>query len=256
MPLGCHADTVRRVMEPTQYLEFLRTDLDAIAATPTEGLGEPVPACPGWTVEDLLGHHEGVLRFATAQLQASPGSDIVPFDPPEEGVDRIAAFAAAADRLYEELLVVDPTEHRPNWHGDPHSAFWFRRMAQEAAIHRWDAQAAHTDPDPIPSELAVDGVDELAEVFLTHAKRRGITGQGETVHLHATDDDLGDGAGEWMFTFTPDGVDVEHAHGKGDMAVRGAASDLLLFVWNRRPIDVQTFGATDPLAWWSATVTI
>lgn len=249
------------MLEPTEYLELLRTDLDAIAATPPAALGEPVAACPGWTVADLLGHHEGVLRFATAQLQAAPGSDMAPFDPPDEHVDRIEAFAAAADRLYEELLVVDPTEHRPNWHGAPESAFWFRRMAQEAVIHRWDAQAAYTKADPIDPVLAVDGVDELADVFLSHAKRRGITGDGETVHLHATDDDLGDrgltdGAGEWMFTFHAEGVDVEHAHGKGDMAVRGSASDLLLFVWNRRPIDVQTFGDTDALTWWPAKVRI
>lgn len=241
-------------MEPTEYLDSLRADLDAIAATPPEALGESVPACPEWTVEGLVGHHEGVLRFATAQLQAAPGSEIVKFDPPDEDVDRIAAFAAAADVLYEELLVVDPTEHRPNWIGAEDSAFWFRRMAQEAAIHRWDAQSAHTTPDPIDTALAIDGVDELADVFLSAAKRRGITGDGETVHLHATDDGLADGAGEWMFTFTDEGVEVEHAHGKGDMAVRGPASDLLLFVWNRRPIDVQTFGDTDALTWWAARV--
>ncbi len=248
-------------MEPTEYLDFLRTDLDAVSATPPEALDASVVACPGWTVADLLGHHEGVLRFATAQLRAAPGSEIVPFDPPVEGVDRIAAFAAAADRLYEELLVVDPTEHRPNWQGAEDSRFWFRRMAQEAAIHRWDAQAAHTDPTPIDVALAIDGVDELADVFLSHAKRRGITGEGETVHLHATDPDLehqglDGGAGEWMFTFTAEGVDVERTHGKGDMAVRGTASDLLLFVWNRRPIDVQTFGDSDALTWWPARVQI
>jgi uncharacterized protein (TIGR03083 family) len=254
-PTEIPADSVRRVMEPTQYLEFLRTDLDAISATPADALGADVAACPGWTVADLLGHHEGVLRFATAQLQAAPGSEIVPFDPPEEDVDRVEAFATAADRLYEELLVVDPTEHRPNWAGAETSAFWFRRMAQEAAVHRWDAQAARTHADPIDTALAVDGVDELCDVFLPHAKRRGITGTGETVHLHATDDPP-EGRGEWMFTFGPDGVDVERTHGKGDMAVRGSASDLLLFVWNRRPIDVQAFGDPDPLAWWSRTVTI
>ena len=83
-------------MEPTEYLDSLRADLDAIAATPPEVLGESVPACPEWTVQGLLGHHEGVLRFATAQLQAAPGSEIVKFDPPDEDVDRIAAFTAAA----------------------------------------------------------------------------------------------------------------------------------------------------------------
>ncbi|WP_436796413.1 maleylpyruvate isomerase family mycothiol-dependent enzyme [Actinospongicola halichondriae] len=243
-------------MEPTAYLDFLRADLDAIGATPADALDQSIAACPGWTVAELLGHHEGVLRFATAQLRAEPGSEIVPFDPPAEDVDRITAFARAADALYEELLVVDPTEHRPNWAGEDGSAFWFRRMAQEAAVHRWDAQAAHTDPTPIDAALAIDGVDEFADVFLPHAKRRGITGDGETVHLHATDGGLDDGVGEWMFTFTPEGVDVERTHGKGDMAVRGAASDLLLFVWNRRPIAVETFGDLDARTWWPSKVRI
>ena len=62
------ADTVRVVLEPTEYLELLRNDLDAIAATPAAALGEPVAACPGWTVADLLGHHEGVLRLSLIHI--------------------------------------------------------------------------------------------------------------------------------------------------------------------------------------------
>src|SRR5690606_24493930 len=107
--------------------------------------------------------------------------------------------------------------------------------------------------------LAVDGIDELGEVFLRHAGRRGITGTGETVHLHATDDAGASGdmsGGEWMFTFHEDGVDVAHDHGKGDMAVRGPAGQLVLFAWNRRPVEVECFGEPDPLAFWARTVRI
>lgn len=243
-------------MEAHEHLAALRTDLDRIAATPRDALAAPVTACPGWSVADLLDHHNGVCRFATAQLRAAPGSDIVPFDPPPDGVDPIESFVEAADALYEALLVVDPTEHRPNWHGSPHSAFWFRRMCHEAIIHRWDAESAHTDAEPIDPVLAVDGIDELCDVFLPHAKRRGITGDGETVHLHATDQLPNGVSGEWMFTLTPEGVDVERTHGKGDMAVRGPAGDLLLFCWNRRPIDVTCFGDPDPLEWWPDRVSI
>ena len=59
-----------------------------------------------------------------------------------------------------------------------------------------------------------------------------------------------------MFRFHEDGVDVDHAHGKGDMAVRGSAGQLLLFAWNRRPVDVACFGEPDPLAFWARTVRI
>ncbi len=246
-------------MDPSTHLDHLRTDLARIAATPRDALGAPVAACPGWTVEDLLGHHEGVLRFATAQLRAAPGSDLVVFDPPDDDADRLDAFAAAADDLVTALAATDPAEHRPSWNDGASAAFWFRRMAQEAAVHRWDAEVAHTTPAPIDPALAIDGVDELGEVFLAHAGRRGITGTGETLHLHATDPGLAEGTlegGEWMLTFHEGGVDVAHGHGKGDMAVRGPAQDLLLLVWNRGPVHVETFGDPDPLAFWARTVRI
>lgn len=238
---------------PAEYLDVIRDALDRIRATPEHALDAAVAACPGWTVGDLLGHHDGVLRFVTAQLRAAPGSDLVPFDPPPDDEAPLESFSSAADALLAELVATDPDEHRPNWAEQPTAAFWFRRMAQEAVVHRWDVEAAHTTPAPIEPAVAADGVSEFGEVFLVHAKRRGITGSGETVHLHATEPDLD---GEWMLAFGPEGVEIEHTHGKGDMAVRGPAADLLLFVWNRRPIDVTCFGEPDPLQWWPAHVRI
>jgi len=242
-------------MEPSTHLEHLRRDVDRILATPQARLDAKVRACPGWTVTDLLGHHAGVFRFATAQLRAEPGSDFVPFDPPEADLAPLEMFGVAADEVLAALADTDPTEHRPNWVDAPTAAFWFRRMAHETAIHRVDVQLTHTEPDPIDAALAVDGIDELGEVFLRHAGRRGIVGTGETVHLHATDDEELDG-GEWMFTFHGDGVDVDHSHGKGDMAVRGPAGQLVLFAWNRRPVEVECFGDPDPLEFWARTVRI
>ena len=242
--------------EPAIYLEQLQADLAAMAALPATSLDATVDACPGWTVADLYAHHVGVLRFATAQLLAEPGGDLVAFDPAPDDVAILDEFAASAGRLLDALDATDPAEHRPNWAGAPEASFWWRRMVHEAIIHRFDAEAATGTAAEIDRDMAVDGVEELIDVFLPTAKRRGIVGTGETLHLHATDDGLADGAGEWHFTFTPDGVAVDHAHAKGDMAVRGPAADLLLFAWNRRPIAVDAFGDPDPLAWWAATVRI
>jgi hypothetical protein len=51
-----------------------------------------------------------------------------------------------------------------------------------------------------------------------------------------------------MITRRKDGIDVESAHGKGDVAARGPAGDLLLFVWNRvHHTTLETFGDTDLL---------
>jgi hypothetical protein len=50
-----------------------------------------------------------------------------------------------------------------------------------------------------------------------------------SVHLHCTDV-----AGEWFIE--PEG-NVDRAHAKGDVAVRGTASDLLLALYDRVPIE-------------------
>ncbi len=39
-----------------------------------------------------------------------------------------------------------------------------------------------------------------------------------------------------------DGVAVTHEHGKGDAAVRGPASALLLWVWGRPTAEVEVYG--------------
>ena len=53
-----------------------------------------------------------------------------------------------------------------------------------------------------------------------------------------------DHTGEEVWRY--DGVVVERAHAKGDVAVRGPASDLLLVAWHRKPVtSVDTFGDVD-----------
>jgi hypothetical protein len=73
--------------------------------------------------------------------------------------------------------------------------------------------------------------------------------KGRTLHLHATDDGLGP-SGEWTIVNGEEGVGWSHDHGKGDAAVRGPASDLLLAIVRRRTaaeVGVEIFG--DKAVW-------
>ena len=73
-----------------------------------------------------------------------------------------------------------------------------------------------------------------------------MVGNGETFHFHRTDGD-----GEWLVRLTPAGPEIEHAHAKGDLAVRGGASDLLLVLRNRGGLDrVEVFGDAALLDRW------
>jgi hypothetical protein len=105
-----------------------------------------------------------------------------------------------------------------------------RHQVQETAVHRWDMQDAATnrDPDPIDAELASDAIDEFLSVSLPWGVNHSKPLRG-SVHLHATDV-----AGEWFIE--PNGR-VDRGHARGDVALRGTASDLLLALYNRVDID-------------------
>jgi predicted lipid carrier protein YhbT len=77
-----------------------------------------------------------------------------------------------------------------------------------------------------------------------------VKGAGETIHLHATDGD-----GEWLMRLAPGEVTVTREHAKGDVAGRGSASDLLLFLYGRvAPDALEVFGDAPLLARWHEQV--
>lgn len=223
------------------YLDALRQDGDALLAAARRDLRAPVPSCPGWDVETLVAH---VARIYTYVAQQARSAERVPDDPPVPGGEALLDFFAEAHAALLLVLRETPTDAAAwNWSrsAPDTAAFWRRRMAMETTVHRWDAQSAAGTPDPIPAWLACDGVCEMIDIFL--AMRRGrakedITG---SVHLHATDPVDGVPS-EWVVVLGPRGATAWHeGHEKGDAAVRGTASDLMLAVW-QRPSVAERFG--------------
>lgn len=245
-------------LSPDDYLDHLLADLAAISAIPHSGLDEPVAAVGDWTVTDLVVHLAGVLDAAAARVTTPPGAE----RPSRIGRGDAAAldyFSDAAGRFVEALEATDPDAPRLNWWGEDRAFFYWRRLTHEALVHRWDIESAIGEPAPVDALMAIDGLDELCTVMLPHVASRGaLPTDGTTVHFHVTDDGVGDTlpAGEWMLTFGADGLTVAAEHGKGDMAFRGRAANLVLFAWNRSTAGVAAFGDGDPLAWWADNVTI
>jgi hypothetical protein len=65
---------------------------------------------------------------------------------------------------------------------------------------------------------------------------------GGTVHLHCTDSELPDGAGEWFVSAMKEPkATFTREHRKGDAAIRGQAQDILMWLW-RRGSDVEVVG--------------
>jgi hypothetical protein len=96
-------------------------------------------------------------------------------------------------------------------------------MANEVAVHAWDARAAAGKPEPIEAELAADAIDEWLTVMGPMRPPEGLSG---TLHILCTD-----AAGDWtvdLASFTTEGGGAP-----ADAELRGPASGILLRLLSR-----------------------
>jgi uncharacterized protein (TIGR03083 family) len=243
-------------MDNATYLAHVRADADLLTSTGAADLDRRVPTCPGWTLEQLVGHLGRVHRRATSYLTEGAPTEIEPAPAGPAVVDWTRAGTAGLLAALDARTGSD--EPVASWGGTRPAGFWHRRMAIETVLHRCDAQSAAGGITPVDTALAVDAVDELFDVVLPFRPPTGLGAAGETIHLHATDPDLeAHGGGEWLLTLSGDEVAVERRHAKGDVAVRGAASDLLLVLYGRvDPGRCDVFGDAALLDRWQAAVNI
>ena len=208
-----------------------------------------VPSCPGWRVTDLVLHlgtvHRMLARVIGGRLQEPPPTgDLAWLEVPGEcagwlppaGAPAGAAlpgalvdwFAAGAAGLRALFLAVGPDEAVWSWSADHTVGFWQRMQAIEAAVHRWDVQAAAGAAGPVDAALAVDAVSQTFEVMVPgrRARTQAPPGQGERFGFRRTD-----GAGYWAIRFG--GAGLASHDGPCDVELSGTASDLMLFLWHR-----------------------
>jgi uncharacterized protein (TIGR03083 family) len=218
----------------------------------------PVPACPGWTIQQLFRHVGRGDRWA-AQIVRDRVEDYLDpravrdGKPPSDPDGAIEWLHGSARALVDAVANVG--EDTPVWTflGPRPAAWWVRRRLHEATVHRADAALALGVRYDLAASLAADGISEWLD-RLAAEQRNGSSAPldiGVTLHLHATDDL--DSAGEWMIRGDQDGMSWEHGHGKGTTAVRGRAVDLLLALLRRRSaavVGVQILGAQEVWTNW------
>jgi uncharacterized protein (TIGR03083 family) len=231
------------------YLRQLRDEGDrlAAAAAPVD-LDQPVPACPDWTIRDLLRHVGYVHRWATRyvserQTQLMPRLDeaaILRQDIPDDAL--LDWFRSGHAALVQALDAAGPG--LACWTFLPGAvsplAFWARRQAHETTVHRVDVQlaAAAAAPgrgvDPVPADLAADGIDELLIGFARRNARRGPRSDPPRGLFVAAADGY-----QWVARMSPEQAEVERgwpgpAAGPADCTVTGPAAEVYLLLWNRR----------------------
>ncbi|MEV0349216.1 maleylpyruvate isomerase family mycothiol-dependent enzyme [Nonomuraea sp. NPDC050680] len=206
--------------------------------------GTPVPYCPGWTLADLITHvgtlHRWVVHIVETARQEPIWSRQVPNGLAEGQRGDPAWLGSGARELVATLRETDPDTPVWAWGGDQRVRWWARRMVFELVVHRCDAELAVGVAPVVEAPVAIDGIEEFLEA-LPHAfwvakRLAALDAEGATIHLHASDAD-----GEWTLTQGPAGrISWARGHAKGDVAVQGPVSDLLLMLYGRRSPDALT----------------
>ena len=220
-------------MDTTDFLAATARDGSGFAdAIDAAGLSVRVAACPEWNTADLVWHLAEVHNFWRT-IVGDHRDTWEGYEQPARPADGqlVAFYRDGLSATLAVLRAADPLQPNWTWSNDHSAGFVIRRMAHETAVHAWDARQAAGLDVAIDASLASDGIDE----FLTHMLGDGSSTAeplGGSVHLHCTDV-----AGEW--TVRPSevhGFEVTREHAKGDAAVRGTASDILLALWRRRDL--------------------
>lgn len=228
-------------MTPQEYVAALLREGSALARAARRDPARQVPYSyyPGWSVADLVAHTGAIHRWVLeiVRERATERGRRQPFE--ERDPARLFAwFEAGLAALASELGSADPDE--PVWSfGDEQTVgFWQRRMAHETAVHRWDAQSAFGDPEPIERRLAASGIPESLAIHVVRPlSGTAVGGHGESVALRC--DDAPD---RWVVGLLPDGVRVEEGEGTATATVAGTSSDVWLFVTGRPVPGIRVLG--------------
>jgi uncharacterized protein (TIGR03083 family) len=241
------------------YLPHFRREVQAFQAAARQAAGADttalVPSCPGWSVADLVLHLGGVHRYlapvlrdrlaappdpadvALLELPADRGGWPVPAHAPNRGPmppGLIDWFAEGASALEAQFRGGDPGERVWTWSREQTAGFWLRMQTIEAAVHRWDAENAIGEAQPVEAELAADAVGQTFEVMAParRAWTQAPPGAGERFGFRQTD-----GTGRWAVRFDGDQVVLTEDALPCEAELAGTASDLMLFLWQRLPAD-------------------
>ncbi|MEV7543920.1 maleylpyruvate isomerase family mycothiol-dependent enzyme [Streptomyces sp. NPDC089915] len=235
-----HSDLLRLIDERSAAFRA------AVATAPD--LGAQVPGCPEWTLLDLARHLGGGDRFWAEIVGAGPAAG-----PPAEAVAARAALVVPRERealsawleestraLLGALREAGPERGCWTWWGasqSPRTAGGVaRHRVQETAVHTYDAQLTAAAPQPLPRDVALDGVDE----FLSTC----VATSGAWPHKPTAFDFHAAEGRSWRLTVDGDGARARRlpataAPGEepeaAGVSVHGTAGELILFVYDRIP---------------------
>ncbi|MET9914587.1 maleylpyruvate isomerase family mycothiol-dependent enzyme [Streptomyces sp. NPDC006476] len=217
----------------------------AVAAAPS--LDAQVPTCPGWTLFDLVKHLGGGDRFWAAIVGAGP-ADAPPaeataaraaLEVPRQRETLLAWLAASTQLLLDALREAGPESGCWTWwpasQSPQTSGGVARHRVQETAVHAYDAQLAGGAAQPLPVEVALDGVEEF--LFTVCGTPSAWPHKPTAFDFHSAEGRSwrltvdGDGARSARI-LAPTAATGEESEAAG-ASVHGTASELVLYLYDR-----------------------
>ncbi len=196
-----------------------------------QDLAIAVPDCPAWTLLDLARHVGGIHRWAHAAIVLGRPTDVD--EGPDDAGELVRWMSEGAVQLLDVLRTMPPDAPAWTFGPEPHNVFfWSRRQAHETSMHLVDAQRALGSPPELDSSLALDGIDEVVSMFFPRQVRLGRIAPLEHAVLLVVDD-----APDSQFVIAGDGLDP---HAQTQASATGSATDLLLALWGRKPVEELT----------------
>ncbi|GAA1005566.1 maleylpyruvate isomerase family mycothiol-dependent enzyme [Streptomyces thermogriseus] len=251
-----------------RYCDEISHQVGRLSEVLTSGadLSATVPSCPDWSLETLVRHTGGALRWVEALVRTRAQEDIPAARIPlAKGPEAQGDPAALKAWLLEtgRITVAALREAGPDtavwtWAGTRDAGFWARRMTHEITIHRADAALTAGLPYEVAPEVAADALDEWLEIvqFVQRSKAvpaaAELRGEGRSIHLHATDAGPELNA-EWVVELTEEGVVWRRGHEKATVALRGPLTSVLLAFYRRLPLDspeLEVLGERELLEFW------
>jgi uncharacterized protein (TIGR03083 family) len=153
--------------------------------------------------------------------------------PPADAPGVIQWLAQSPRTLLAAVDAIGPGTEVSTFVGPRTASWWIRRRLHEATVHRADAAIALGALYQLSAELAADGISEWLE--------------------RATDQDLTEST--WTVLGRPGGVQLTGLAGSADLTLSGAATDLLLALVRRLPVedtDISLQGNTELWSSWLA----
>ncbi len=265
-----------------RYCREIAHQIGQLRTVVTSGtdLSRTVPTTPDWSLEDLLRHVGGALRWAALMVRTGAEDEVPEERVPGFGGPRTwgdpgpldAWLAESGELIVGALRDAGPDAGVWSWAGIPNAGFWARRMTHELIVHRADAALAAGLPFEVAPDAAADAIDEWLEI-VEWAQRtqpedavHELRGPRRTLHLHATDtgpegDAEGSGRGVppdggWgrLIELTEDGVSWRRGHEReATVTLRGPLTSVLLAFYRRLPLDspeVDVLGDRELLEAW------